>query len=156
MPTPVHDIFTTRVAREIERWIESIADRTDLDPQIPALASSIVNSSTSRIILHGEVDEDRKGPPHHDPDAAFTHVRAIYPSVVMETSFSQKRKDLPRLAQDYIFGSLANVSAVIGLDIEYRGTKKATVSVWRPEEGIDEDGTPFLQVSQVVNAEVRH
>jgi hypothetical protein len=156
MPTPVHDIFTARVVEEIQFWIKSIRNRTDLDPHIPTLASSIINRSTSRIFLCSEVDDERKGSPKHDPDAAFTHVNADYPGIVIETSFSQKRKDLPTLAQDYILGSLANVSVVVGLDIEYRGTKKATVSVWRPEEGIHEDNTPFLQVTQVVNAEVRY
>jgi hypothetical protein len=154
MTTPVHDIFTARVVREIEFWIDSLTKCTDLDPRIPALASSIIHRSTSRIFLHGEVDNDRKGLPKHSPDAAFTHIEADYPGIVIETSFSQKRKDLPKLAQDYILGSLANVSVVIGLDIEYHGTKKATVSVWRPEEGIHEDNTLFLRVTQIVNAEV--
>lgn len=44
---------------------------------------------------------------------------ADYPGIVIQTSFSQKRKDLPKLAEDYILGSIGNITVVIGLDIEY-------------------------------------
>jgi hypothetical protein len=78
MPTAVHDIFTARVVEGIREWINSIRHRTDL-------ASSVVSSSTSQIFLHGDADDDRKGPPQYNLDAAFTHVNAVYPSVVIET-----------------------------------------------------------------------
>jgi hypothetical protein len=58
---------------------------------------------------------------------------ADYPGIVIETSFSQKRKDLPKLAEDYILGSIGNITVVIGLDIEYWKAKRATFSMWRPE-----------------------
>jgi hypothetical protein len=44
---------------------------------------------------------------------------------------------------------------VIGLDIEYRHSKGATVSVRQPDEGIEEDGTPYLGAQQVVECDVR-
>jgi hypothetical protein len=62
---------------------------------------------------------------------------------------TQKRKDLPRLADDYILGSDGNICAVIGLDIEYRG-KMATLSVWRPRFSINEDGEEELEDEQTV------
>jgi hypothetical protein len=73
---------------------------------------------------------------------------------VIETSFSQKRKDLPKLAEDYILGSIGNIGVVVGLDIEYRNSKRATVSMWRPELGV-EDGVSFLGVKQVIDSLVR-
>jgi hypothetical protein len=44
----------------------------------------------------------------HEPDAVFEHLEAQYPGVVIEASFTQKRKDLPRLADSYILGSDGN------------------------------------------------
>jgi hypothetical protein len=69
----------------------------------------------------------------HDPDAQFRHSKAQYPGVVIVVSYSQKRKDLARLADDYILGSDSSIRAVVGLDIEYKASNEdATLSVWRP------------------------
>jgi hypothetical protein len=57
---------------------------------------------------------------------------SCFPGVVVEVSFSQKRKDLPRLADDYILGSNGGIRIVVGLDIEYSG-KMDKLSVWRPQ-----------------------
>ncbi|KAK4986800.1 hypothetical protein LTR66_007737 [Elasticomyces elasticus] len=59
----------------------------------------------------------------------------MYPptGVVVEVSYSQKRKDLARLANDYLLGSDGSTRDLIGLDIEYRGSRKATVSMWRSQ-----------------------
>ncbi|KAH0555676.1 hypothetical protein GP486_006380 [Trichoglossum hirsutum] len=152
MTTPVHDVFTARVVEEILLWINSIRNCTDIDPRIPALASSIIHRSTSRIFLPGDTVDDTKASPKRSPDAAFIHINANFPGVVIETSFSQKRKDLPKLAEDYILGSIGNIAVVIGLDIEYRKTKQATFSMWRPEWGV-EDGVPFLGVKQIADSE---
>ncbi|KAI9762258.1 MAG: hypothetical protein M1840_001437 [Geoglossum simile] len=108
-------------------------------------------SASTRIFY--DVDGDGKKYGEHSPDAAFTHEGADYPSVIIETSFSQKRKDLPKLAEDYILGSLENISVIIGFDIDYCGTKEATISVWRPERGFHEDNTEFFRVKTVVDAE---
>ena len=67
------------------------------------------------------------------PDASFTHAKSQYPSVMIETSYSQRQKDLTRLADEYISGSDGNIAMVLGLDIEYCiGSKKASLSIWRP------------------------
>jgi hypothetical protein len=69
----------------------------------------------------------------HEPDASFWHDKAHYPGVIIEVAYSQKKKRLSRLAEDYLLDSDANVRAVVGLDIEYgkKGSRKATLSVWR-------------------------
>jgi len=66
----------------------------------------------------------------HEPDASFKHIDAEYPDVVIEVSYSQKSKNLPRLADDYILGSWGSIRAVVGVDVEYKG-KMATLSIWR-------------------------
>jgi hypothetical protein len=72
------------------------------------------------------------------PAAAITRTprlnmfKARYPGVIIEVSYSQKRKDLPSLADDYILGPDSDICAVVGVDVGYKD-KAATLSVWRPE-----------------------
>ena len=117
MPTPIHEIIIRRITREILRDLDSIAEHNDLSGEF---AGNIRDNGSSRLTFP---DSDY-GP--HDPDTAFRHLGAKYPGVIIEVSYSQKRKDLPRLADDYILGSDGNVHAVIGLDVECRG-KMATL-----------------------------
>jgi hypothetical protein len=79
----------------------------------------------------------------HSPDTSFQHFDAQYPGVVMEVSYSQKRKDLPHLARNYILGSMASIQAVIGVDLEYTG-RKATLTVWRPQIRVKNSGEKRL------------
>ncbi|KAH9203478.1 hypothetical protein DL95DRAFT_472348 [Leptodontidium sp. 2 PMI_412] len=60
----------------------------------------------------------------HDPDGQFQHADAQFPGVVIEVSYSQKKRDLPHLADDYILGSDTNIQVVVGLDIEYGAGKE--------------------------------
>jgi hypothetical protein len=151
--TPIHDVFTISVIREIESQLRQIALDTP-SPTISTLANSVVFRGTSRIFLEGDPTTDDNESTKRSPDASFRHAEARYPCLVIETSFSQKRKDLERLAEDYILGSCGNVRMVVGLDIEYRASRMATVSVWVPEEGVEEDGTPYLGVKNIVESEV--
>jgi hypothetical protein len=85
----------------------------------------------------------------HEPDISFKHKDAKWPGVLIEISYSQKRKDLSRLADNYIIGSDGNIKVVVGLDIEYRGTQTASLSIWRPQVKVsDEDGQKELIATQ--------
>jgi hypothetical protein len=57
---------------------------------------------------------------------------------------------LKDLAEDYILGSDGNIRVVIGLDIEYKQSKKATISVWRPQYVEHRDGREDLVSMQTV------
>ncbi|KAI9761450.1 MAG: hypothetical protein M1840_001794 [Geoglossum simile] len=151
MPTAIHDVFIGYVVTEIITWLYSLNNRIDVDPHVRALACAIAYRASARIYYHADDDEKEYG--EHCPDTSFAHIEAEDPGVVIETSFLQKRKDLPKLADDYILGSLGNTLVVIGFDIEYRGTKEATISVWKPENGFNQDGNPYLRVKTVVDAE---
>src|SRR5436305_15168289 len=96
MPTAIHEIVICRVTREIIHQLNSIAECNDASAEF---ARDIENSGSTRLTFPGS----DYGP--HDPDASFRHLRARYPGVIIEVSYSQKRKDLPRLADDYILGS---------------------------------------------------
>jgi hypothetical protein len=86
----------------------------------------------------------------HKPDATFSHTSAQWPGVIIEVSFSQKETDLKNLAKDYILGSDENIQVVIGLNIEYKNSKKASLSIWRPQYMKDEDKQEYLVSAQTV------
>jgi hypothetical protein len=140
MPTTLHERVIQYVVAEIVLQRNSIRERNDSSGEF---ARNIEIGGSPTLTFP---DPDY-GP--HVPDGSFQHSKAQYPGVIIEVSYSQKRKDLPRLADDYILGSDGNIRAVIGLDIEYRG-KMATLSVWRPRVLINNDGSEELQAEQTI------
>ena len=91
----------------------------------------------------------------YQPDTSFWHDNVKYPGVIIEVAYSQKRKRLHRLAENYLLDSDASVQAVVGLDIEYgmKGSHKAALSVWRTREFLTDDGHE-LRVIQKISDEV--
>jgi deoxyinosine 3'endonuclease (endonuclease V) len=69
-------------------------------------------------------------------------------------SYAQKRKNLDRLTDNYILGSDGNIRVVVGLDIEYKTSKKATLSVWRPNIIINKAGEKELIAQLIVANQV--
>ena len=66
--------------------------------------------------------------------------------IIIETPHSQRSNDLVHRADDYICASNGNIALVLGFDIEYHGSKRATVSIWRARMAPDmgEDGSDIL------------
>ncbi|KAK5654449.1 hypothetical protein OQA88_7360 [Cercophora sp. LCS_1] len=93
------------------------------------------------IDLGGSPKIERDGG-SHCPDGSFAHKDATELGIILEVSHSQKRQDLPFLADDYILGSNGLTQAVIGIDLEYQG-KEAKVMVWRPNK-TEENGETTL------------
>ncbi|MCJ1469857.1 hypothetical protein MMC07_008500 [Pseudocyphellaria aurata] len=138
-PSELHEYVTSFITQEILRQLGTIAQNGSPSA---IFAGNIINSAhATRKSRYAEY-----GP--HDPDASFSHIEAQYPGVILEVSYSQKKKDLSRLADEYILGSDANIRVVIGIDVEYKGTKKASVSIWRPHVGVNEEGEKELSVLQ--------
>jgi hypothetical protein len=122
MPSVLHEAITSSIVKEILHQLNLITGGKD------------TSANFAREIEHGgsaHIDFADSEYGRHEPDALFRHSRAQYPGVIIEVSYSQKRMDLARLADDYILGSDGNIRVVIGLDINYRG-KMATLSIWRP------------------------
>jgi len=89
----------------------------------------------------------------HSPDASYIHNLAKYPGLVIEISHSQKTKDLPRIADNYICGSAGNIKMVLGLDLPYgTNSKVAKAYIWRPKltPFDDDDGISYELSSQLV------
>jgi hypothetical protein len=112
MPRPLHDRLAASIVTDLQRQFDSIANGVD---PAAAFAQEIMNMGTTTI------EFDNRPYAAHSPDISFQHFKAQYPGVVMEVSYSQKRKDLPHLAGNYILGSMASIQAVIGVDLEYTG-----------------------------------
>ncbi|KAH0562081.1 hypothetical protein GP486_003221 [Trichoglossum hirsutum] len=129
MPTPTHDLFIAEVVKDILFQLQTISRSPD--EAVAEIARDVKWQNMSFIQL-GQV--------RRSPDASFRHKKEYFPRIVIEVSYSQKRNDLLYLADDYITESKGNIGMVIGLDIEYRRTKEATVSIWRPGSIIDDDG----------------
>lgn len=147
MATPLHDIFTKCVVKAVELQLQKLG-LNESKPEVASLAQSIEDFATSRLFVQNETHRSK-----HAPDGSFYRVGAKYPPLVIETSFTQKRQDLPRLANEYIAGSSGNIKMMIGLDIQYRQNKRATVSVWEPKIGT-ENGVTYQYVEKTVDNEV--
>ena len=129
MLTPTHEMFTAFVVQEIWSQLKSV---TFEDGDITAIVDQILLAASSDVYLYGHEPINKKYP-QRSPDAAFVPRGFRYPTLVIETSYSQSKKNLAVLADDYIQGSNGNISTIIGLDLEYRsGSKEASVTSWKP------------------------
>ncbi|KEY66211.1 hypothetical protein S7711_09224 [Stachybotrys chartarum IBT 7711] len=146
MPTPIHEFFTASLNRYIERQLESIASRPG---EAGEVASKIESGGSSRILLREGIPEGNC-PLQHHPDGQFFYEHGKYPIVVLEISYSQARKRLRKLAQDYILYSNGNIKLVIGIDINYKNkeSQEATVSLWRPKYTRQDEDDDVLEVEQ--------
>jgi hypothetical protein len=142
MPGSLHESLESYITHEILRQLDTIGSPSAV------FAGDIENSASAEI----NFEDTEYG--SHQPDASFQHFEAQYPGVILELSYSQKKKDLPRLANEYILGSDADIRVVIGIDVEYKGSKKASVSMWRPRIGGNDVGEKELFVVQTVTDQV--
>ncbi|KAH0558947.1 hypothetical protein GP486_004429 [Trichoglossum hirsutum] len=162
--TATHDLFIADVVGDICTQLTAIADSQGSAAEV---AKQVKWQNTTRIILRdesGRADNSNWDAeinleyPRRCPDAAFRHSAVKYPSVVLEVSFSQKRKDLPYLADSYIIGSGGSIGVVVALDLEHyrKGanrpqSKEATISVWRRKTWRDDTGTRHLGAEEVIS-----
>lgn len=141
MPGTLHESLGSYITQEFLRQLDVIKNSGSLGA---VFAGDIENSASAEIVFK---DSDYGS---HQPDASFQHFEAQYPGVILELSYSQKKKDLSRLAHEYILGSDTDIRVVIGIDVEYKGSRKASVSVWRPHIGVNNAGEKELSVVQTV------
>jgi hypothetical protein len=150
MPTQLHEVFIARVVKEVERRLDAIADG---ETPSRSFAQKIKHNGSGRLIFQSAEDDDTQTTIKREPDAEFKHEDAHWPGVVIEVSYSQKTKALPHLANNYILETNGNVRVVVGLDLDYK-TKKATVSIWRPQYVTTQQGEVDLVAAQTVDHQV--
>ncbi|OQU96337.1 hypothetical protein CLAIMM_02435 [Cladophialophora immunda] len=66
-----------------------------------------------------------------DPDAQFGLEGRSKPTLIIEVAWSQSKKDLERMALEYIKCTQGEIRAVVGLDVDYAQWKSARLTVWR-------------------------
>jgi len=145
MPSPLHESLLSYITQQLILQLRVVAQS---DSPSAKFADDIENSASAEIVSK----DAQYG--SHQPDASFQHFDAQYPGVILELSYSQKKKDLSRLADAYILGSNADIRVVVGIDVEYKGSKKASISIWRPYIGVDAVGEKELSVVQTVTEKV--
>lgn len=87
----------------------------------------------------------------HDPDISFRHRKSSSPTVIIEVAHSQRGGKLRTIAEDYILGSDLEIRVVVGMDIEYSKSKRATFSVWRARMQGPDDDKAWVVESTVAN-----
>lgn len=151
MPSPLHDIFCAKIVDEISQQLRQFQK---LDTPVADFAKEVEHFATSRILLPEDTEDGTQTYSRREPDASFGHRQAHYPGVIVEVCYSQKSRRLPHLADEYILNTDGSVNAVIAFDIDYGNSKRATVSIWRPEY-ITVDGVEEFRTTAVVEAQVR-
>lgn len=149
MPTSIHEMFIASVEYRIYTQLDLICAMSDG----AALFAQNVRLGRSTEIYF-PVDNAPPGTESkHEPDASFWHDEAQYPGVILEVSYSQKRKRLAQLAEVYLLDSDTSVQAVVGLDIEYgkKGSRTATLSVWRTHVVHTVNGNEFGVVQEIAD-----
>ncbi|KAK5143791.1 hypothetical protein LTR04_001773, partial [Oleoguttula sp. CCFEE 6159] len=162
MPSRIHESFIEAVAIEIHTQIQRLSQENIENTALHHILNGIRVTGSPDIILGDRSADQKHAVTKRSPDKTFQHDEAVHPAVVMEVSYSQKRKDLPRLADSYMMDSKFNIKCVVGLDIEYKRRGRdadeerageAAVSIWRP--GTEEEGDEVVDVcKQVVENDV--
>jgi hypothetical protein len=106
MPTRLHESFIGSVARDIDHQLRLIASRNGPSAKF---ARDIEDDRSSRLSFRISDNEISR----HKPDSSFYHIKAKWPGVIFEISYTQKRPDLAKLAHVYIVESLVPSLALI-------------------------------------------
>ncbi|ORX95175.1 hypothetical protein BCR34DRAFT_579473 [Clohesyomyces aquaticus] len=148
MPSGIHETFLARVEDAIYSQLKLIREGSNS----AAIFAHKVHPARSTEIRFPVDDAPPNTESKHEPDSSFWHDDAQFPGVIIEVAYSQKRKDLGRLAEEYLLDSDASVQVVVGLDIEYgKGSRKATLSTWRTNLFHTADGDELRVVEEVVD-----
>lgn len=150
MPSPLHETLCAELVWEISTQLRVLQRG---DGPAAEFAKEIKHFASSRIELPEEGDDGEIKYIRREPDASFGHCQARYPGVVIEVCYSQKSHQIHRLADDYILSTDGSINTVVCLDIDYKGLKKATFSVWRPTYEM-KDGVMEFRSTPVVKAQV--
>jgi len=157
MPTPLHERFVVYVRDDYKDQFRFFASSTTLEESVARFAQYLLDMGSTDISFPPRTDSDSLQKSKNSPDISFKHKLAKWPGVIIEVSYSTKRKDLPKLADRYILGSTGSVQAVVGIDIEYQHpnqtqvkSREAVFSVWQPEYVQNNEGDLELVAAQKI------
>jgi hypothetical protein len=147
LPTNLHELF---LMNAIEVILQRLAPAMLTGQFFPTVINAL------QLVQRGGSPDIQLGSCRHGPDATLFHPDANAYTFVVEISYAQKRKDLKYLAYDYLVRSGGKIHALLGLDLEYRGSKTATVSLWRVVWDVTADGRPLLRHEKTVSEQVNN
>jgi hypothetical protein len=148
MPTETHELFIDAVEDDIRSQLKEIRNGSG---RLAEFAQRVRPGRSTEVRFDTSASS---GKSKYEPDASFWHQGAEYPGVIVEVAYSQKKRRLDRLAENYLLDSDANIRVVVGLDIMYgKESRKASLSLWRPQEVDTPEGTE-LQAVDVVGDKV--
>jgi len=134
----VHQIFLSKLESAIQDQLDVMKNGNS---QLATIADRIRNGGSASV----HFANTRR----HDPDRQFYYMDVAWPALIIEFADFSKQKHLGKLADEYILESDGSIKMVLGINIDNRRTKKATVSLWRPSYGVDEAGT-FLESRNIL------
>lgn len=139
MPTTIHESFGGSIAYEINKQLDTIRNGNGPAAKLARLIGCI--ESASMFLEDGA---------RRDPDKQFAYLGTKYPGLVIEIAYSQTEKNLLRLADHYIVQSSGRIKMVIGIELDYKGTKSAKLMIWCPTYGEDAQGT-YIESKEVLS-----
>lgn len=146
MPSRLHEYFLALVRFHFIKQIDLIKASDETSARV-----------AEKLYDGGSANTDLEDNGYLSPDFMLEYERATYPVLILEIAYSQcqtiGRKSLPRIADRYIVESSGNIRTVVGIFIDYQGSKTARLSVWRPMTGRDEEGE-YIATEEVVKKEV--
>jgi hypothetical protein len=122
MPAYVHELLSAKIVAEFQHQIDGAATKHSPNTPLGRLIRMIEYAGSTDVVQQPNNGEK---PSCHwrSPDASFRCLGSLYPGVIIETSYSQRVKNLRRVADDYVMMSDGNVKMVLGLDIGYVAKK---------------------------------
>jgi hypothetical protein len=144
MPSILHDEFIRLVERKTRQSLKDLAKSSDCDDR---MRSAIKKIQPVYGMQHLREEVNRQS------DLISANKGAVYPSVVIEVAYSQKKDELKYIAEDYILLTGGDTQIVIPLNLEYNGLE-ASISIWCPERKIV-NGEETLRVVQELEDQVR-
>ncbi|KAJ6160271.1 hypothetical protein N7470_004879 [Penicillium chermesinum] len=148
MPSPLHDTFCARIVDEVSKQIRQYQQNSP----VADFAKEVEHFATSRILIPEAAQDGKPTFSRREPDASFGHRQAHFPGVIMEVCYSQKSRCISHLADEYILNTDGSVNVVVAFDVQYKGSRKATISVWRPEY-ITTEGVEEFRTTAVIDAQ---
>ncbi|KAJ4329603.1 hypothetical protein N0V87_010723 [Didymella glomerata] len=146
MPTATHELFIDKLEDEIRSQLKGIRGGSDKNARF---AQKVQPARSTELRFSASASSSKS---KYEPDASFIHDDAEYPGVIIEVAYSQKKKRLGRLAENYLLDSDASVRVVVGLDIDYGNeSRKAALSIWRPRLFETADGLELRAVEEVAD-----
>ncbi|KAI1464804.1 uncharacterized protein F4812DRAFT_462130 [Daldinia caldariorum] len=148
MNSKLHEHVSRKIHRRLANWIDELKrDNTNPDG---ILSKAYYETGSARICF-------KRTPHGKSPDESIQFDGCEYPGLLIEISWSQKVKELPKRAKEFITKTKGGVRTVICIDVNdtYEKRRKkmageAKLSVWRANWTSDNK----LRVEMSVNNEV--